>query len=213
MVMFDSKFVRLVMKLIRIFKSDKDTCPFMSTSKMDDPEGGMHLSDDKFPEQIIFSPHPFQTVLFRRVPHKGQTLGVKYLTKARASDPDISQSALMLPVTLSVLHELVGAVLRIQRGICLKNAVFDVTLLAGQTIRAGVDEVNFVLLSSDETKELFFKVLMRVESQETNSTTSDKKKYSSGRRVSFLIVIVCCPKSVELLSSEYIELFRKEKLD
>jgi hypothetical protein len=84
---------------------------------MEDPTGGMHLSEDAFPEQIMFNPHPFQKVLFKSVPHRGQALGVKYFTRARASAPEISQSALMLPVTFRVLHELAEDELRIQRGI------------------------------------------------------------------------------------------------
>jgi hypothetical protein len=148
---FVIKLVRLVMKRMRIFKSNSDTCPFMSTSKMDDPEGGMHLSEEALPEQIMFNPHPFQKVLFKSVPHRGHDLGVKYFTRARASAPEISQSAFMLPVTLRVLHELIDDELRIQRGICLKKAIFEVMLLAGQTMRAGIDERNLVLLSSGET--------------------------------------------------------------
>ena len=91
----------------------------MSTSTIDVPDGGMHLSKEEFPEQIMFRPHPFQTVLFTSVPQDGQTFGVKYLTRARASAPEISQSALILPVTLSVLQEFVDVALRIQRGTCL----------------------------------------------------------------------------------------------
>ncbi len=155
------------------------------------------------------SPHPFQTVLFTRTPHNGHTLGVKYLTRARASDPEISQSALMLPVTLRVRQELIDDVLRIQRGFCLKKAVFDVILLAVQTMRPGIEDRNLDLLSSADIVELFFKVLTRDESKETNSTTSDKKKYSSGRRVSFLMVIEICSNTLELPESE---LFTKEEL-
>jgi len=169
----------------------------------------MHLSEDKFPEQIMFSPHPFQTVLFTRMPHNGHTLGVKYLTRARASDPEISQSALMLPVILRVRQELIDDVLRIQRGFCLKKATFDVMLLAVQTIRPGIEDRNLDLLSSADIVELFFKVLTRDESKETNSTISDKKKYSSRSRVSFLTVIEICSNTLELPESE---LFTKEEL-
>ena len=119
MVIFDNKLVRPVIKLIRIFKSDNDTYPFMSISTIDDPNGGTHLSEDVFPEQIMLSPHPFQTDLLTSVPQSGQTFGVKYLTRARASAPEISQSAFILPVTLSVLQEFVDVALRIQRGTCL----------------------------------------------------------------------------------------------
>ena len=170
----------------------------------------MHLSVDKFPEQIMLRPHPFQTVPFRRDPHRGQAVGVKYFTRASASEPEISQSALIFPVTLRVLHELVEDELRIQRGLCLKKAKFDVILLAGQTIREGSDDINLVLLSSAETIALFFKGLMRDESQETNSTTSDAKKYSSGRRVSFLTVTEYFSEAVILLASESL---KEEMLD